>query len=155
MRRGRQQSCCRRIPLLHAHGVWNLCAPFLTHPACRRLPACLLSALRLCLTACGISPLVLVAAVGLRLDVVVVVVPVARVAISGVPDVGVGMLEPPGVSAWRRAASATSSQSPLHWGESEGLQGGFGGSWVSRSRRSGILGVAVALLRLCALSVVC
>jgi hypothetical protein len=81
--------------------------PFRSIPPARRL----LSALQLFPTAWGIPLLVLVTAIGLWLDLVVVIIPVARVAISGVPNVGVGALEPPCVSAWCRTASAASSRS--------------------------------------------
>jgi hypothetical protein len=80
---------------LHARTVGYLCAPCPTHPAHRCPPSRLLSALRLFPTACGIPLSVLVGTVGLRLALVVVAVPVASVAISGIPDVRVGALVPP------------------------------------------------------------
>jgi integral membrane sensor domain MASE1 len=72
-----------------------LCTHHLTHPARLRPPARLLSALRPFPTTCGILLPVLVAAVGLQLVLVVVIVAIAHMVVSGIPDIGLGALEPP------------------------------------------------------------
>jgi hypothetical protein len=143
---GRQRSRCCPTLTMHAHAAGHPCAHWRTISARPRPPTRRLSALWPFPTTCGIPPLVLVAAVGLRLFLVVVVVPVTRMAVSGVPDVGVGALEPPCTCACRRATSAASSRSPSHWEDRGSFWGLNVTSWVSRSRCAGILGVAVALL---------
>jgi hypothetical protein len=146
IRRARRRSRHRRTPPLHACNAGYHCTRCLTHPACHRLPARLLSAPRSFPTTTSIPPPPLVVAIGLRLALGIVVVPVARVAVSGIPNIGVGRLEPPSARAWRRAASAASFRSASHRGGQGCLRGLTATLWVSRSHFVGILGVAAALL---------
>jgi hypothetical protein len=110
---GRQRS--RRCPTLQTHActVGHLCTHWRAISARRCPPAHRLLALWSFPTTCGIPPPVLVAAIGLQLVSVVVVVPIARVAVSGAPDVGVGAFGLPASCAC--CCTAFSTPNHIRW----------------------------------------